>query len=626
MCVVFFPFNISINHPYYVFVCSDCAYLKNNVETMDPEGENSDDSDYEQPLFSFPSDSTAPPPLPPPRATSLTFPRQIHSHSSTRFPSYDSSLCFVQMMRQSLAADFKFSLPKEPVQLSHFITRYSALLPCKVKMCTSAVAAITPGNVLRLHFIKHNKIVVMKEIESGESCSIPLYSSTKFGLVVRTNSSQQNTIANEKFTTAGEVMAKKPLPLVMKATRCFKGSSAESSVEEGEILWISGLKTPKNSLRLKQQLQVQSLHSGKKLLSEKCAGAFVTSPDDIQLPLMTLLDLGLQLPQHAIVFIEGTANHQQSNEVMKHQVLLEKMAGVTTIVASHNVIGEKKEVSYLELCSDLEIKVDAIEMDHEENKELQSQTLDLYQNFTQSKSSFISHKLNSSVQKLQNQLYGQYLPGCELKGMQLVRPSMLSYNVQHNIKKFVSKSGRVASFPSTPEIQVLVSTSHAQSMPPIVENDNQIFPDNGALENEYVYMARLNSNSELLNTYDQKSHSQDFESDALDHECHSAANIPPTKIQAENVTSFIPSCKQDTLTENVGSLSVCLKQQNSIRSELQKLQFALHGIQKDIELLKQTICTPAEYQIVPSPEEEEKHTKNRRFLATLTTSQVSIQR
>ena len=591
---------------------------------MDPEGGNSDDSDYEQPLFAFTSDSTAPPPLPLPRATSSTFPRHVHSHNSTGSPSSDSFLSFVQLMRQSLAADFKFSLPEEPVQLSHFITRYSSLLPCKVKVCSSAVPAIAQGDVLQLHFIKHSKIVVMKEIESGEVCSIPLYSSTKFGLVVDTNSSQQNTIANEMFTTAGEVMAKKPLPLIMKATRCFKRSSAESSVEEGEILWISGIKTPKNSLRPKQQLQVQSLHGGKKLLSEKCAGAFITSPDVIQLPLVTLLDLGLQLPKYAMVFSEGTAKHQQSNEVMKHLVLLEKMAGATSVVASHNGIGENKEVSYLELCSDLEIKVDAIEMDQKENKELQSQTLDLYQNFTQSKSSVISQKLNSSVQKLQNQLYGQYLPGCELEGTQLVRPSMLPHNVQHNIKNFVSKSDIVPPFPATPELQVVVSTSQSM-LQPRVENDNQIFPDDGALENDYVFMARLSSNSELLDAHDQRSRSQDLESDVSDHESHASANVHSTKIQAENFTDFDLSYKLDTLTENVGSLSACLKQQNSILSELQKLQSALHGIQKDLEFLKQMVCTPVEYQIVPSPEEEEEHIKNRSVLATLTTSQVGIQ-
>lgn len=589
---------------------------------MEEGSKHSDDSDYEPAPIACTMNDSQPPPLPPPRSFnyphgSFTFPRRVHSHSSADIQKSQNQLSLFQAMRQSLSVDAKFLLPKEPVQLSQFITRYSALLPCQVQLCnefTSMVSAPLQSNILQLHFIKHSKVVVMKEKENGEKCSVPLNSATKFGLVYNPNADLLEAMAGFEFETAGDVMAMKPLPLVLKATQCYKGSSPESSVEEEEILWVLGIRTHFRS----KQLRVRSLQKGKKHLSEKCSGAFTTLPDDVQVPLVTLLDLGLQLPQAAVAFGNDSTMKQQS---MKHPVILEKMAGETCIIASYPNPEEKEELSHLEVSSDLEVEVEMVAMEPSARKELEIQTQELFVRFNESKPSLIVQKCSKQVYELQTLLHSQLLPGREQEGVQLVHPPMLGIDQQPCEDPLRSEAS--SSHPPTPEVNIL-SPSPSSELPPTLENDYQVVPsDEGTADEDYVYMAQLGSipESPSNDTLNSRSRSQSIESPKRQN--HTVANdesqsqMVPTSSNVANLSS-----KLDNLSQQIGSLSAYMKQQDCILKELEKLQSTMLAVQRDVELLKSSISTTVEKKTSPDPQEEE-YERNRRFLATLDNQQVS---
>ena len=595
---------------------------------MEEGSTHSDDSDYEPaPIACTMNNSSQPPPLPPPRSSftfphgSFSFPRRIHSHSSADLYSSVKSqnqLFLCQAMRKSISADVKFLLPKEPVQLSQFITRYSALLPCQVQLLsgfcsTSMASAPLQSDILQLHFIKHSKVVVMKEKESGEECSVPLNSATKFGLLYNPHADLLEAMAGFEFETVGDVMAMKPLPLVIKATQCYKGSSAESLVEEEEIFWVLGIR---NSFRSKH-LRVRSLQKGNKLLPEKCSGAFTTLPDDIQVPLVTLLDLGLHLPQTAVAFGSDSTMQQQST---KYLVILEKMAGETCIIASYPSPEEKKELTHLEVSSDLEVEVETVAMNLSARKELEIQTQELFVNFNESKSSLIVQKSSKQANELQALLHSQLLPGREQEGVQLVHPPMLGIDQQPC--EDPPRSEASSSQPPTPEVNILSPTPSSE-FPPKLENDYQVVPsDGGTADEDYVYMARLGSIPESLSEDAFNSHSR-----SPSAEIEYPKQKTPTVADVESQSQFVHTsnslpelfAKLDNFSQQVGSLSAYMKQQDCILKEMEKLQSTMLAVQKDVELLK----SPTEVgKTSPDPQEEE-HERNRRFLATLDTQQVN---
>lgn len=363
---------------------------------------SSDDSDDYEPAPIGKVVEDDPPPVPPPRG--MTFSSKLHpslpSSQQTASPRHES---LYHTVRTSISMDLKLPHPKGVVQLSDFITRYSTLLPCQVKLLQDIPSVPSAsGAIINLHFIKHAKVVVATDTNSGKKNSVPLNSTAKFSILYDPMSDLDEAMNGYHFDTVKDIFSRKSLPLIVRATQCFQGNTALSSVQNGEILLIRGIKT---FLR-NRQLRVQNLQGQSKHLSEKCSGSFTTDPRQVSLSLPQLLKLGIDLPVRAVAY---------DAEKMESVVVLERITGETYLIASHPNCPHG-ELRCFELSSDMDIKVEAVELDPGSRQELIRSTQTLFHSFS---SSAMPVTWESEIS---DGLYGQLLPGRDQEGVQLVRP------------------------------------------------------------------------------------------------------------------------------------------------------------------------------------------------------------
>jgi len=164
------------------------------------------------------SKKKGPPPLPPPR--SATLPRHFHlqqfggndgdgSASPKRHSqiSVDGRL-LKAALRKSLSID-RESLPSsEPCQLSPFITKNSIFLPLRVGVCNGFCSSATDLSIsqnekFNLHFVKHTRVIVMRDSENREEYSVPLNSSVRFGIVYDPIQDEKRALEGFYFETVG---------------------------------------------------------------------------------------------------------------------------------------------------------------------------------------------------------------------------------------------------------------------------------------------------------------------------------------------------------------------------------------------------------------------------------------
>ena len=373
---------------------------------------SSDDSDYEPAPISKPQSSGSPPPIPPPR--SMTFSRPSPARS---FPDRDRAVrsphrkSLFHTMRKSIGIDLKVPRPDRPVQISQFITQYSAMLPCQVKFLQPSSSLLPPfptHGLVNLHFIKHAKVVVMTGCTSGEIITVPLNSAAKLSVLHDPDGNMDEAMNGYCYETVKDLISRKPLPLLIKATHTYHGGTPLSSVTEGEILRVIGTKA---FLRTKQ-LRVQNINEESKILNEKCAGYFTTAPVQLSLPVSSLLNLGIIFPA-TVVFTE--------NPSLSSTYVMERTAGETCLVAS-DPSRQTRELCYFEICSDLKAQVEVAEMDFVSKQELLGVTETLFCSY------FSSAKPLLSDEQARLGLRDQMLPGREQEGVQLVQP--ISIDVQ----------------------------------------------------------------------------------------------------------------------------------------------------------------------------------------------------
>ena len=595
---------------------------------MEHCGDSSDDSDYEPAPIGMTLDAKSPPPVPPPRG--VTFPRRIHSHGSKEFSSAESKsrqhLSLSHTVRKSISADFTFVPPAGPVPLSQFITRYSALLPCQVKLCEGSTSAslpkpLPPDGIIDLHFIKHAKVFIMKKSSSGEEISAPLNTAVKFSVLYDPNSDFDEAMCGYQFGTAGEVISMKQLPVVVKATKVYKGNTSLSSVEAGEVLRVTGVKT---SFRSKQ-LRVQNLQRESKHLSEKCSGAFTTTPKDIALPLSSFLDLDIGLPQRVVVCADGNRDVHVPAILM-----LEKMAGKTCLVASYPD-WQHKELCHFEVSSDIDVQVEAVTMDLRARDDVESRTRALFCNFSSSIPMKTVNDQSTEAQKLSSVFHSQLLSGREQQGVQLVRPPTLcidsnQFQDPRTFPKLVAG----------PEVQVVCPTPLTGPTPLTEEPQAEVTADLCSptsemdLDDLYVRMAKLDEIPESFSDEEdlEPTCSQSLESELVktgkNRVCSVGSNESEAKVTSTSNNVGDLSVDLKSLASRVDRLSTCVEQQNSIFDEIKRLRSTLLAVQKDVQCLKQSLqsaATPPHREAVPDPQEEE-HDQNRRFLAAMDCTQV----
>ena len=463
-----------------------------------------------------------------------------------------------------MSKDLTLLVPEETLKICQFITRHSTQLPCQVKLLETSTAFPQPlpeDRIINLHFMKHSKVVIMRDSASGDMISVPLNSAAKFGLLYNPCSNAKKAMNGYNFHTAREIMATKPLPFLVQATQSYQGSSATTSVVQGEILCIKGVKT---FLRSKQ-LRVQNMQGENKLLSEKCCGSFTTAPAKLSMPLLPLLKFDTELPATVATSVGRERGHSSVLE-------MERIAGETCLIASYPTWQYTKQ-HYFEITSDVDISVESVKMDSSLKQDLLTDTQALFHTFSRSAVPIVSEA------HAQRGVSGELLPGEERHGVQLVRP------INIDILPFEDS---------------LPTSIASQSHEPIISR----VP---------VKMAAAAVDSESEEIY--------CVLDAIKPESHESSESslmtsqPPSRHPRMSVREQ-PSGDNDMVWINLMSKvedmsSAYLQKLNCIQEELQSLQSIVLNIQKTVQHFQ-----PAQ------PVVNEEHEKNKREIACLDCNQV----
>ena len=332
----------------------------------------------------------------------------------------------------------------ESILLSEFISRFSSNLPTRVEvlngLCSSSTdLSISQNEQFNLHFIKHTRVVLLKDSEGLEELSVPLNSSVLFGLLYNPNGKEDEAKEGFRFETAASLMAMKDLPLVVCATKAYKGLTAEMSVEVDEVLLVKEItKGSKSGLpgvsKKAKLLKVYSIGSGReKYLAEKCAGNFSTSPKDVRLHISTMVQNDICFPQRAIMFPDTAIDRALSIGMVKYPVILERLKGETSVVATAAVSEcdspgnsyPSSKNAVMDISSELDIQIQTVGLSDTEQRELAESTSVLYDSFTTTPLQLLVEKPTSRAYDLQSLLYRKILVDSLMYGIQLVRPPLL---------------------------------------------------------------------------------------------------------------------------------------------------------------------------------------------------------
>lgn len=201
----------------------------------------------------------------------------------------------------------EFKTVSNSMSLRELTEKHQQDFPLKIKVTagifgSSEQDTFSDGDLLNIHFVKQAKFALIEKY-GGKKIKVPLNSAAQFGIVYDPENNIKGAQIGYEFRTANQLMAHKPLPKVVCALQAFKGSSADSSVEENAILVIEDIKTGRRFSG--KHLVCTQMTDGrmlKKKLPENCVGRFTTRPDTVKLFLPEITH-HFQLPIQVMVFL-----------------------------------------------------------------------------------------------------------------------------------------------------------------------------------------------------------------------------------------------------------------------------------------------------------------------------------
>ena len=98
------------------------------------------------------------------------------------------------------------------------------------------------------------------EDSCGTHFSVPFNSAISFGLVYNPFNEPIHAVRQYSFTSAGEIIASKYPPRIIRATKEFKGRDPKSSVSKDEILIVKRIN--QNKKKRKECIGVHSILTG----------------------------------------------------------------------------------------------------------------------------------------------------------------------------------------------------------------------------------------------------------------------------------------------------------------------------------------------------------------------------
>ena len=172
------------------------------------------------------------------------------------------------------------------------------------------------------------------------------------------------------------------LPKAVRATKAWKGSSPESSVEENELLIVKG---SQRKMTGKHILKVYSPRCCKrKELRETCAGHFSTKPYDVRLYLPEIVEHVVDpFPMEATLFFNVETAYELPTYLINGTVTLSSITIESSLIASDVYTeGSIDTVELIDVPFDLDIEVQVMKpKDKEETEQLFESTRKLYEQF-----------------------------------------------------------------------------------------------------------------------------------------------------------------------------------------------------------------------------------------------------
>ena len=312
--------------------------------------------------------------------------------------------------------------PSGSMDFSTLISKGAHFFPTQVRVCKGHLSSICESfskyDIIQLHFVKHAKVGVIKDEFSEEQYTLPLSSSMEFGIMYEAEGAD----VSQYIPRVEDLMALKPLPVVVLATKPYNGGAPEKSIEENEILFLK--KVTKPILGKSRVLEACTAEGMIKKLSAKCEGDFSIHPMHIKITLSTLVQHSIPLPQRVYLLPDPTDATQEylSDNMTQQPVCLESLQGVTSVICTI-----KGGETIMDVSKDLGIQVEAEEISEQDRQILADTTLRLHNEFNPTTLSYVIDKATEREYALQCLLNQQLLNGQEMDGVHLQIPSILSH-------------------------------------------------------------------------------------------------------------------------------------------------------------------------------------------------------
>ncbi len=309
--------------------------------------------------------------------------------------------------------------------LADFISKCSGTLPLAVSIqnaesvSSQRLIATRQCSNFNIHFIKHSKVVIIRDHVGGECFSVPLNSNVKFGLIYD-HQSDSNTDNTTYFETAGEITSLKQLPYIICATKQYNGGALEKSVAAGEILFIRGIKKAKAIGRGKC-LKVNSINGDEKLLPTRCSGGFTTAPHECKLNLLTMMQHSIPLPQQAMLFSNTEIISYLPQNMIDNPITLDRIQGETSAIMTPRDANEVESWMY-DVSTEMKLWIKKLPLSTEEQEDLNAETNVFYTTFDPLYTQHYAEKSDDNGIALQHVLIVNVMPGKEKEGVHLYLP------------------------------------------------------------------------------------------------------------------------------------------------------------------------------------------------------------
>lgn len=219
------------------------------------------------------------------------------------------------------------------------------------------------------------------------------------------------------FERVADLLSMQTLPKVVRATKAWKGSSPESSVEENELLIV---KSSQRKMTGKHVLKVYSpLCCKRKELRETCAGHFSTKPYDVRLYLPEIVEHVVgPYPMEAILFFNIELAYELPTYLISGTVKLCSVTIESSLIASNLYTeGNIDSVVLIDVPFDLDIEVQVMKpKDREETEQLFESTRKIYEQFDPTRIGSYVNSQGSGSANVQMAFYTMVREGNELTG------------------------------------------------------------------------------------------------------------------------------------------------------------------------------------------------------------------